>query len=187
MYQGVTPPWDIGRPQPAFQALADTGSIIGTVLDVGCGTGEHALMAAALGLDAVGIDLSPTAIDLAQEKARARGLSVRFELADALDLPALGERFDTVLDCGLFHVLGDAARAPFAAALRKVMVRGGRYHMLCFSDQVPGTFGPRRVSREEIRSTFSVRWSVDSIEPSIIETTVPERDANAWHATIAAT
>ena len=51
-----TPPWDIGRPQPAFLALAEAGTIRGRVLDVGCGTGEHALMAASMGLEATGID-----------------------------------------------------------------------------------------------------------------------------------
>ena len=44
-YSG-TPPWDIGRPQPAFLALAEAGALRGRVLDVGCGTGEHTLMAA---------------------------------------------------------------------------------------------------------------------------------------------
>src|SRR5262249_42209161 len=53
MYTG-TPPWDIGRPQPAFQRLADEGALRGRVLDAGCGTGEHTLMAAALALDALG-------------------------------------------------------------------------------------------------------------------------------------
>jgi hypothetical protein len=43
--QGV-PPWDIGRSQPAFAELAERGLLVGRVLDAGCGTGEHALMAA---------------------------------------------------------------------------------------------------------------------------------------------
>ncbi len=67
------PPWDIGRPQPAFLALADEGVIQGRVLDVGCGTGEHALMCAGLGLDATGVDLASRALTAAEEKVRERG------------------------------------------------------------------------------------------------------------------
>src|SRR5919197_5557296 len=85
LYAGA-PPWDIGRPQPAFLELADAGALQGRVLDVGCGTGEHALMAAARGLDATGIDAAPSAIAIAQAKARERGLSARFLVWDALDL-----------------------------------------------------------------------------------------------------
>ena len=49
--QGI-PPWDIGRAQPAFAELAERGLLAGRVLDAGCGTGEHTLMAAALCLEA---------------------------------------------------------------------------------------------------------------------------------------
>src|SRR5215831_6066005 len=87
------PPWDIGRPQPAFLALAGAGLIRGRVLDAGCGTGEHALMASDLGLDATGIDLAANALDVAREKARARGRSVRFLVHDARRLADLGESF----------------------------------------------------------------------------------------------
>jgi 2-polyprenyl-3-methyl-5-hydroxy-6-metoxy-1,4-benzoquinol methylase len=64
------PPWDIGRPQGVFRALADAGAIRGRVLDAGCGTGEHVLMCAGLGLDATGVDLASEALRSAQEKAR---------------------------------------------------------------------------------------------------------------------
>jgi 2-polyprenyl-3-methyl-5-hydroxy-6-metoxy-1,4-benzoquinol methylase len=94
------PPWDIGRPQPAFLALADAGAIRGRVLDVGCGTGEHVLMCAGLGLDATGVDLASAALHAAKEKARDRGRTARFLLQDARHLADLGESFDTVLDCG---------------------------------------------------------------------------------------
>lgn len=53
------PPWDIGRPQPVFLALAEAGALRGRVLDAGCGTGEHAIMAAGLGLDATGVGRPP--------------------------------------------------------------------------------------------------------------------------------
>lgn len=108
-YHG-TPPWEIGRPQPAIAELAEAAAIGGRVLDVGCGTGEHALLAAGLGLPAVGVDASPAAIEIAGRKAAERGLQARFLLHDALDLAALGEQFDTVIDSGLFHVFTDQDR-----------------------------------------------------------------------------
>ena len=105
-----TPPWDIGRPQPAFLELAEGDVLLGRVLDVGCGTGEHALMAARLGHEATGVDTAPTAISIAQGKARDRGLVARFLGWDALELFDLNEQFNTVLDCGLFHVFADDDR-----------------------------------------------------------------------------
>src|ERR1700736_2806275 len=124
LYTG-TPPWDIGRPQPAFLELAEAGAVRGRVLDVGCGTGEHALMAAGLGLEVTGIDAASTAIAIAEGKARDRGLVVRFLVWNAVQLAALDEQFDTVLDCGLFHVFDDDDRAQFVASLRAAVPTGG--------------------------------------------------------------
>src|SRR6185312_4314520 len=83
-YEG-TPPWDIGRPQPAFVQLAETGRIQGRVLDAGCGTGENALHLAARGLDAWGIDASGKAIERAVGKAKTRALRSTFVVGDALN------------------------------------------------------------------------------------------------------
>jgi cyclopropane fatty-acyl-phospholipid synthase-like methyltransferase len=183
MYAGA-PPWDIGRPQPAFLELADAGALRGRVLDVGCGTGEHALMAAERGLDTTGIDAAPAAIAIAQAKARERGLTVRFAVWDALDLGSLSERFDTVLDSGLFHVFGDDDRARFVESLASVTEPGARYHLLCFSDRQPGDWGPRRISQEEIRSSFARGWRVDSIEAATFDVTLDPAGVQAWHAAI---
>ena len=185
-YEG-TPPWEIGRPQPAFLDLARSGALTGNVLDVGCGTGEHTLMAAELGLESTGIDFSPNAIRLAAEKARARGLDPRFLVADALELGSSGDRYDTVLDCGLFHVFDDRDRARFVSSLASTVEPGGRYFMLCFSDLQPGDWGPRRVSRAEIESSFAEGWRIESIEPSRIEITIDPEGARAWLAIIAKT
>ena len=186
-YDG-TPPWDIGRPQPVFQSLADAGALRGRVLDAGCGTGEHTLLAAALGLDATGVDSSPKAIAVARDKAAARRLSARFLVADALALDALGEWFDTVLDSGLFHVFDDADRARYVAALRAVLASSGRLFLLCFSERQPGTLGPRRVTRGEIEASFADGWRVDSIEPArfaVTERSAPMFGADAVEAWLA--
>ncbi|MGH9079509.1 MAG: class I SAM-dependent methyltransferase [Acidimicrobiales bacterium] len=179
-YAGDTPPWDIGRPQPALGRLAQVGELVGRVLDVGCGTGEHALLAASLGHEAVGVDIAPRAIELANAKAAERGLEAQFLVADALQLVELGEQFDTVLDCGLFHVFDDDDRERYVRSLTDVVPSGGHYHMLCFSDRQSGDWGPRRVPHEEIRAAFSEGWGIDSIEPAIIEITFDPAGALAW-------
>ncbi len=184
MYVAGQPPWDIGRPQPAFRELADRGRLVGHVLDVGCGTGEHALMAAALGLDATGVDAANTAVTIARRKANERDLSARFMTWNALELADLGASFDTVLDCGLFHVFEDLDRPKFVDALRASMPVGGWYYMLCFSDLEPGDWGPRRIQQDEIRVSFSDGWRVAAIEPATIEITLAPGSARAWLASI---
>jgi SAM-dependent methyltransferase len=99
---GTPAAWDIGRPQPAFVRLADEGRLTGRLLDAGCGTGENALLAASRGADVTGVDVAPTAIARARAKASGRGLTARFEVADALDLGRLSLTVDTVIDSGVF-------------------------------------------------------------------------------------
>src|SRR5262249_58416365 len=95
--------WDIGRPQPTIVRLASEGWFAGAVLDAGCGTGENALHIASLGLSVLGVDVAETALAIARKKADDRGIEVEFAAVDAFQLERLGRRFETVLDCGLFH------------------------------------------------------------------------------------
>jgi SAM-dependent methyltransferase len=178
------PPWDIGRPQSAFIALAEEGAIRGRVLDVGCGTGEHVLLCASRSLNSTGIDLASNALRAAEDKVRERGLVARFLRHDARHLADLGECFDTVLDCGLFHIFDEKDRAEFVDNLRSVLAPGGRYFMLCFSDQQPGTWGPHRIRRQEIAAAFAEGWRVDSIEPATIEVTIDPDGIRAWLVTL---
>ena len=179
-----TPPWDIGRPQPVFAALLDEGDIRGRVLDAGCGTGEHTLMAAAAGLDATGIDASPRAIALANGKAADRGVTARFVVWDALALADLNEQFDTVLDSGLFHVFDDARRARYVDSLAATITAGGRLLLACFSDRQPGDWGPRRVRQDELRDAFAEGWVIESIDPVHFHINLERPTAEAWLARI---
>lgn len=163
------PPWDIGRPQPAFVRLAGAGLLSGRVLDAGCGTGENALMVAAHGGDVTGVDVSARAIEKARAKAAERGSSVRFEVADALGPGALGTSFDTVIDSGLFHTFGDEDRTRYVSSLAAALTAGGMLYLMCFSDRQPGDWGPRRVRQDELRSAFADGWTVDSITASEFE------------------
>jgi len=185
-YEGSPAPWDIGRPQPAFVRLADDGLLSGRLLDAGCGTGEHVLLAAARGADAMGVDVSGLAIEKARAKAAERGLTARFEVADALHLERLGERFGTVIDSGLFHVFDDAERPRYVTSLAAVVESGGTYYMMCFSDKQPGVWGPRRVREEEIRTAFADGWEIMSLtrDQFAINPIHGNTAAQAWLAVI---
>ncbi|MGA3040897.1 MAG: class I SAM-dependent methyltransferase [Bryobacteraceae bacterium] len=154
-------PWDIGKPQGAIAESVDL--VTSPVLDAGCGTGENALFLAARGHRVIGIDFVDEAIRMARRKAAERGLTAEFRVKDALTLSDWDQRFATVIDSGLFHVLSDEDRARYVAGLTHVTQPGGRLLLLCFSDEEPGTQGPRRVSQREIRAAFGDPWTVEEI------------------------
>jgi cyclopropane fatty-acyl-phospholipid synthase-like methyltransferase len=167
-YAAGRPPWDIDGPQPVFVEAAHR--IAGSVLDAGCGTGENALFFAGRGHAVLGIDFLDRPIRAAKRKAELRGLAARFLVHDALRLDEFGERFDSVVDSGLFHVFSDGDRARYVRSLRAAVNPGGRVFLACFSDQEPGDQGPRRVTRTEIRATFEPPWDVESIEEARFQT-----------------
>jgi SAM-dependent methyltransferase len=183
-YRSGVPPWDIGRPQPVLVRLVDEGAIAGSVVDLGCGTGENAIYLASRGCAVVGIDSAPTAIASAWAKAAGRSSTARFLVADALELERLEEPFDAAVDIGLFHTFSDADRVRFARSLQAILRPGARYHMLCFSELQQGGLGPRRVTQAEIRRTFDQGWRVDAIVPERFAARVPGGGAYAWLASL---
>jgi SAM-dependent methyltransferase len=183
-YRGV-PPWDIGRPQGEFVRLAEEGKVKVDVIDIGCGTGENAIMFASMGHKVLGVDSSPLAIEKAKAKGKQRKSPAEFVVANALDLDSIGRKFDAAIDCGLFHVFSDRERGSFAKSLRGVLNPGGVYFMLCFSDREPSDWGgPRRVTKEEIRSTFSSGWRVNWIRPARFESQYHDVGGHAWLSSI---
>ena len=183
-YRAGDAPWDIGGPQPEIVTLAQEGEIVGDVLDVGCGTGENALYLAALGRPVMGVDASPTAVARAREKAARRGVPAAFLVADALDLARLRRRFETVVDCGLFHTFAPEQRRSYARSLCEVLSPGGTLQLLCFSDAEPPGPGPYRIAEHEIGDAFRSIFVVSRIRPGRFATTRHAGGAQAWVATL---
>ena len=91
------------------------------VLDAGCGTGALALEAARRGAEVVAVDVSPTLVGLARERAEAQGCGngrIAYEVGDMLD-PAHG-RFDHVvaMDSLIHYAMPDAVKALAGLAAR---------------------------------------------------------------------
>jgi cyclopropane fatty-acyl-phospholipid synthase-like methyltransferase len=188
LYAGQAP-WDIGKPQKPFLDRAD--QITGSVLDAGCGTGDTALFLASRGRQVTGIDFLQLPIERAKQKAAERGVAVTFLVKDAMTLKDWSERFDNMVDSGLFHVFSDEDRKKYVEGLATVLKPGGRLFLLCFSDEEPAGPGPRRISKKELHDAFAQGWSIESIEPIRIEINpnfkdfpLSEGGPKAWFAVV---
>jgi SAM-dependent methyltransferase len=168
-----------------MEDAVDRGWIHGRVLDVGCGTGENALYFAANGMAVLGVDVVPAAVEKAREKALERGVDAVFFVGD-LTAPgpvALSEeKFDTVTDVGFFHALSDELREVWVRRLAGLLAPGASYVMMCFSDKVPGAFGPRRMSEAELRVAFAEEsgFSELRVEQSRLEANAGPGWVDAW-------
>jgi SAM-dependent methyltransferase len=165
VYQEAAP-WDIGGAQPALVALLDEHPPTGTVLDVGCGSGDHAIALARRGLEVLGVDFVEAAI--AQARAKAEALPpetarlLAFQVADALRPSLLQRPFGAVVDSGFFHLFEPEPRERFTAELAATLPPGGRYYLLAFAVDFPVPNMPRAVTEEEVRARFTAErgWRI---------------------------
>ncbi|MEV5835303.1 class I SAM-dependent methyltransferase [Nocardia sp. NPDC052112] len=177
---GVKPPWSIGEPQPELAALIQQGKFHGDVLDVGCGEAAISLYLAEQGYTTVGLDLSPTAIELARAEATRRGLAnASFEVADISSFTGYDGRFGTIVDSTLFHSIPVESRAGYQESIVRAAAPGASYYALVFDRAalpdapVPG---PAPVTADELRAAVEKYWVVDEIRPARIHGYLPEGD-----------
>jgi SAM-dependent methyltransferase len=120
------------------------------ILDLPCGQGRHAIELARRGYHVTGVDLSPFLVKVAEERARADGVRVRWLEGD-MRQPIAGERFDVVLN--LFTSLGyfadEADDQKVVEAAAAMLVPGGRFLLEVIN-------GERLMARFQEREWFTV-------------------------------
>ncbi len=175
--EGTRPPWSIGAPQPELAALIEQGKFHGDVLDVGCGEAAISLALAERGHTTVGLDLSPTAIELARREAQKRGLTnATFEVADISSFTGYDGRFGTIVDSTLFHSIPVEAREGYQQSIHRAAAPGASYFALVF-DKAAVPEGPiNAVTVDELREVVSKYWVVDDIRPARLFANLPEGD-----------
>ena len=172
---GARPPWSIGEPQPELAALIEQGRFHGDVLDAGCGEAAISLHLAEQGFTTVGLDQSPTAIELVKAEAARRGLAnATFAVADISDFGGYDGRFGTIVDSTLFHSMPVELREGYQRSIVRAAAPGASYFVLVFDKSgMPG--GPANpVTEDELRDVVSKYWTIDEIRPARIHAVFPD-------------
>ena len=105
------------------------------LLDVGCGAGQIALIAARAGAKVTGCDISTNWLEQARARAAAEGLDVTFEEGDAESLPYEDGQFDAVVS--LVGAMFAPRPVRVAAELTRVCRPGG---LIAMANWTPGAF-----------------------------------------------
>ncbi len=163
---GLTPWEKAGRDGAAqLNALLDREQEgdppFGKALDIGCGTGDHAVNLARRGWQVTAVDGVPRALDAARSKAVEAGVDVRYIHADVRDMAAqVGAGFSLLLDVGCFHGLKPQQRPAYIQQVEAVSHPGATLLMLAFQPgRRPPAPLPRGASRQELEDTFQ-SWDV---------------------------
>lgn len=175
MGTSARPPWSIGEPQPEIAALIEAGRFHGDVLDAGCGEAAVSMYLAERGFTTVGLDQSPTAIELARREAARLGVTgATFEVADISSFTGYDGRFGTIVDSTLFHSLPVDLREGYQRSIVRAAAPGASYFVLVFDRKgIPD--GPiNAVTEDELRDVVSKYWVIDEIRPARIHANIPE-------------
>ncbi len=180
---GRKPGWDTGRPASDLVKAVEEGKLRkGRVVELGCGTGTNAVYLAQKGFDVTAIDIAPSAIALAEEKARKAGVKVRFLVADVLAPPRL-EPFDLIFDRGCYHGVRGSNAAGYVETVRRLSRPGTLLLILAGNANEERSGGPPRVEEEQICGDFAKWFDVVELRETHFDSADPAaKGALAWFA-----
>lgn len=143
-----------------------------TVLDLGCGTGTLALMAAeaAPSVSIRGLDADPAMVERARRKTARRGLEISFNVGLAQALPYPDAFFDRVLSTLLFHHLPPAAKPAALAEARRVLKPGGELYIADWGLPANGVMRAAFFAAQLVDGFANTRDHVNGSFPNLIAT-----------------
>jgi SAM-dependent methyltransferase len=184
---GETPPedipWNIESPPKALVELVESRHIQPCkTIDMGCGAGNYAIYLASVGFDVTGVDISPSAIVLAEANSMQKGVTCRFVAADVLGGWAeITETFEFAYDWSLLHHVFPDDRKQYVEMVHRLLVPGGKYLSVCFSEKDTGFGGTGRFritpigtelyfsSEDELRDLFDPLFEITTLKTIQVE------------------
>jgi SAM-dependent methyltransferase len=155
LYQSGDTHWDKGEPSPGLlDFLAATTDLPrGQVLVPGCGTGHDVRAWAAAGWTVTGLDLAPSAIQLAQERTAAAGLKAEFRLGNFLEMEPLVP-CDWIFEHTLYCAINPVRRDDYVRALLRWLKPDGQFLAIHYMlrDQEEGP--PHGCTQQELMERF---------------------------------
>jgi ubiquinone/menaquinone biosynthesis C-methylase UbiE len=108
------------------------------VLDLGCGTATLALLAKQREPEAevFAVDGDPKVLEIARKKVASSGVSINLDEALASRLPYADASFERVLCSLVFHHLTRAEKMEALGEVRRVLAKGGSFHLVDFGPPV---------------------------------------------------
>lgn len=176
-------PWNIESPPGQLVDLVASGQVQPCrAIDVGCGAGNYAIYLASQGFDVTGVDVSSAAVALARDNARRKGVKCEFLVVDILDgMRDLTETFEFAHEWSVLHHIYPESRKQHVETVHRVLIPGGKYFSVCFSDKDAGFGGGGKIRRtpigtvlcfsseKELRELFEPCFRVLTMETAEVE------------------
>ncbi|MCB0806011.1 MAG: class I SAM-dependent methyltransferase [Bacteroidales bacterium] len=170
-------PWDLRKADAnLIRMVGKTGIKPCNVIDVGCGTGDNVFWFQQQGFNATGIDYSPEAIRIAQERKNGNEPDVQFDVADILTGPYQNTHYDLVFDRGCFHTFGsDEERTIVAQNIHGMLKSGGHWLSLIGSyDDGRLEIGPPKLKAKQVIDAIEPWFEILHLEQSYFDSTTPD-------------
>jgi methyl halide transferase len=181
-YQSESPPgWDTGRPSSELKSMVEQGLLRPCrVLELGCGTGVNSVYLASQGFDVTAIDLAPTALKAAEQRAREAGVKARWIQANVLNPPEL-EPFDFIFDRGCYHGVRRQSATGYVETIKALCRPAGRVLILAGNANERAAGGPPRVDETDLVRDFAEAFDFVHLKEMWFDTADEEaKGALAW-------